>query len=67
MSIEMYPIRLIELRSIFGSIFGVEMFVGCGKVGLVDVGGLLVLFLSGKRISRGFYIINISVRFLLLS
>lgn len=67
MSIQMYPIRLVQLGSVSVGIFGVEMFVGGGKVGLVDVGGLNIIWLAGKWVSGGFDIVNVPIGLLFLS
>lgn len=61
MSIEMDPVRLIELRAISTDIFRVEVIVSSGdKRGVVDH-WFLIKLLSGERISGRFLLVDISV------
>ena len=67
MSVQMYPIWLVELGGVSVGIFGVEMFMGGGKVWLVDVSGLNIFRLTRQWVSGGFDVVNVPIGLLFLS
>ncbi len=63
----MNPIRLIQLRCVSVGIFGVEMLMSGGQIGLVDVGRFNIIGLARKWISGGLDVVNVPVGLLFLS
>ncbi len=57
----MHPIWLIELRGVLIGIFGIEVLVGGGEVGLVVDNWLLIVRLSRERISGWFCFVDVPV------
>ena len=65
MTIQMNPVWLVKLGTIFTHILGIEVIVGSREMWSVVDDWFLIWLLSRKRVSGWFLLINISILVLL--